>query len=122
MGFNNYTFAALIHITSALLYQNTGTIEYLYLSLALIAWSTLMFMLGVAYLISPEHEVEVSDEMYKVMSDYSNRGALQLTVFLIAYILYTRGYELVSGIIAFQAAIVLLSCLVSSAAQGRVKK
>lgn len=122
MGFNNYTFAALIHVTSMLLYQNTGNIEYLYLSLALIAWSTLMFILGVAYLISPEHEVEVSDEMYKVMSDYSNRGALQLTVLLIAYALYEGGYEFFGGIIGFQATIVLLSCLVSSAAQGKVSK
>ena len=120
--FNTYTFAACIHMSSMLLYQNTGQFMYLYLSLAFIAWSTLMHVLGTAFLISPELQVEIDDEEYAVVSDYGSRGVLQITVFFIAYALYLQGYAFFAGAIAFQALVVLTSCLVSTWVQVKVKK
>jgi len=119
--FNTYNIGAMINISSVLLYQNTGSFEYLYLALAFIAWSTLMHVLGVAFLISPEVEVEIDDDEYAVVSDYTNRGALQVTVFFIAYALYLEGYAFFAGAIALQALVVLTSCLVSTWVQVKVK-
>ena len=120
--FNNYTFTAMIHISSMLLYQNTGSFAVLYLSLAMIAWSTLMFTLGAAFLISPEVQVEIDDDEYAVVSDYTSGGTLQITVLFIAYALWLQGYAVIAGAIAMQAIVVLTSCMVSMWVQGKGEK
>lgn len=120
--FTTYTMAAFIHVCGMLIYQNTGEPLYLSLSGIMIAWSLLMFILGVAAHISPELKVDIDDEDYMVLSDYTGRGTLQITVGLIAYALYIEGYAFLSGIIALQAVVVFCSCMVSIWVQGKVNQ
>lgn len=119
---NNYLFASCIHLCGIFLYQNTGEIDWLAVSAAMLAWSTLMYTLGVACLISPELEVEVDDKDYITFSQYGNRGILQVVTLALAYIAFIEGYQLIAGVVALQATTVLLSCIVSLWAQGKVEK
>ena len=109
----NYVFAALVHILSLFIYQQTGVIEYMLLSAALMVLSTFVFIVGAASLVSPELTIEIGEEEYKRQSDYFGRGVLQIVVLLIAYHAYSAGYGLVAGIIGFQAVILLVSSAIS---------
>ena len=110
---SNYVFAALVHILSLFIYQQTGEIEYMVLSAGIMVLSTFVFIVGAASLVSPELTIEIGEEEYERQSDYFGRGVLQIVVLLIAYHAYSAGYGLVAGIIGFQAVILLASCAIS---------
>lgn len=118
--FNNYTFVALIHVVSLLLYQQFNDISVMIVSAICIAGSLFFYIVGVASLISPEITVEIDEDEYERQSDYFGRGILQITVLIIAYMAYQLGYGLVAGILGLQATTVLVSCAISLYVKGLI--
>jgi hypothetical protein len=118
--FNNYTFVALIHAVSLLLYQEFNDISVMIVSAMCIIGSLFFYVVGVASLISPEITVEIDDDEYEMQSDYFGRGILQITVLIIAYLAYQLGYGLVAGILGLQATTVLVSCGLSLYVKGLI--
>lgn len=75
--------------------------------------SLFWFLIGVGTLVSPEVTIEINDEEYERQSDYFGRGALQVTVLIIAYVLWQEGYDFISGVLTLQATTILISCIIS---------
>ena len=111
--FSNYTLVALIHVVSLLLYQEFGSVEFMTVSALCIIGSLFWFLIGVGTLVSPEVTIEINDEEYERQSDYFGRGALQVTVLIIAYVLWQEGYDFISGVLTLQATTILISCIIS---------
>lgn len=111
--FSNYTLVALIHVVSLLLYQEFGSVEFMAVSALCIIGSLFWFLIGVGTLVSPEVTIEINDEEYERQSDYFGRGALQVTVLIIAYVLWQEGYDFISGVLTLQATTILISCIIS---------
>lgn len=103
----------MVHVASILLYQYTGHVEVMALSALMLGISFLIYVVGVASLISPEVAIEIDDEEYERQSDYGGRGVLQTVVLIIAYIAWQNNYDFIAGILTVQAVTILASCIVS---------